>query len=193
LSVAGIQRENLARRTLLALRSGSSSGPDVLLVEADGGRAVVKDVSSLPRWLRLTLGRWLLRREERAHLALADHPAVPRLLGRLDADAIVIEHRAGSRFSRRRPWTFGAAFAAQLERDVAAMHARGVVHGDLAHRSNLLADPSGRPVLIDFDAAVCFRPGGPGARFLLPWLAAWDRRAVRKWKRAAARTQQPRS
>ena len=70
----------------------------------------------------------------------------------------------------------------ELESAVRGLHARGVVHLDLRHRSNVLVARDGRPVLIDFASAVCFRPGGLGARLLLPWLARVDLQAYRKWE-----------
>jgi hypothetical protein len=41
-------------------------------------------------------------------------------------------------------------------------------------------------VLIDFASAVCFRPGGLGARLFLPLFAAVDRGALRKWQERLA-------
>ena len=40
----------------------------------------------------------------------------------------------------------------------------------------------GHPVLIDFASALCFRPGSPLARLILPWLARIDRGALQKWE-----------
>lgn len=183
----GLTRENLAERTLVTLRRGGWRGPDVALVEADCGRVVVKDFSRRARWLRCSMGRWSIRREERAYRQLAGLAAVPPLLGRLDALALVVAHRGGARFSRRRPWTFSPEFGRQLERSVRELHARGVAHLDLRHRSNVRASTDGSPVLVDFGSAVCFRPGSAGARWLLPLFAWFDRRAVAKWRRRLER------
>jgi hypothetical protein len=73
-------------------------------------------------------------------------------------------------------------FVDDLAGAIDGMHARGVAHLDLRHRSNVLADAAGRPVLIDFGSAVCLRPGGLVARLLLPLLAWIDRRALEKWR-----------
>ncbi len=183
----GWVRSELAESTLLRLQRGGALAPDVLLVELPQGRAVVKDFAPRPRWIRETWGRWQTRREARALAALAGHPAVPRLLGRLDAWALALEHRPGRRLSSHRPWTFGPAFHRALEEAVRDLHRRGVVHLDLGHRGNVRADLHGRPVLIDFGAALCFRPGGAGARWLLPLLARLDLRALAKWRRRLLR------
>jgi len=184
--VSGLSRANLPDRTLVTLHPGSWNSPDVLLVESDGGRAVVKDFGPRPWIVRETFGRWLIRREARVYGALCGHSAVPQLLGLLDRHALVIEHRAGLRFTTRRPWTFSPSFVRQLRAAVDELHARGVVHLDLAHRSNVRAAPDGSPVLIDFESAIRFRKGGLGERLLLPLLRRVDRRAVAKWAAVVA-------
>jgi predicted Ser/Thr protein kinase len=143
---------------------------------------VVKDFAPRGRWIRETWGRWNLNRELRAYRALAGHPAVPRLLGRIDALAIAIEYRAGKRLPVGLKGRDPSAFGAALDEAVRGMHARGVVHLDLRHRSNVLVDDATRPVLIDFASALCFTPGGRLHRWLLPWLARVDLRAVAKWR-----------
>ncbi len=176
-------RAALARRALVVLHRGRRGNPDVWLADSDRGLVVVKDYAARPRWLRATLGRLALRRELRAYAALAGHPNIARCHGRLDRDALVLEHRAGPRLSARRPWTFSPEFFAAAERAVAAMHARGVLHLDLGHRSNLRADLSGEPLLIDFASALTLAPASAAARGLLRALGWFDRRAVRKWAR----------
>ena len=183
--VAGITRDNLASRTLITLSRGGRFAADVMLVESDAGRAVVKDFASRGLLVRHVLGRWLIRREVRIHRVLRAHPAVPTLLGRVDRFAFATLHRDGSRFSHRRPWIFDAAFARRLARAVDELHARGVVHLDLAHRSNVRADSAGRPVIVDFETALRFRPGGLAARVALPLLARIDRHQIRKWAPSA--------
>lgn len=183
----GLTRANLPARRLVCLERGGRLTPDVWLVESDAGRAVVKDYAARGGLVRATLGRWFVRHERRIYRRLRSHPAVPRLLGPIDALAFAVEHRGGVRISRRQPWTFSPEFARALEADVARLHALGVVHLDLRHRGNVRAGLDGAPVLIDFASAVGFRPGGLAARWLLPWLALVDRHAVAKWRRRLAR------
>jgi hypothetical protein len=57
---------------------------------------------------------------------------------------------------------------------------------DLRHRSNVRAAPDGRPVLIDFDAALRFRKGSWASRWLLPLLRKIDERGVEKWAETAS-------
>ncbi len=179
---APLSRDALAGVTLRTLSRGRWGNADVFLVETDDGPAIVKDFAPRRAVVRTLLGRWLIRREVRAYRALSDHPAVPRLLGSIDALAFALEYRPGTRLSRALAPSLGPGFVTELESAVRGLHARGVVHLDLRHRSNVLVARDGRPVLIDFASAVCFRPGGLGARLLLPWLARVDLRAYRKWE-----------
>ncbi|MGE4605737.1 MAG: hypothetical protein AAEJ52_03240 [Myxococcota bacterium] len=179
--VQGLTRANLAQRTVVKLRDGGWESPDVLLVDSDDGPVVVKDFSPRRQLIAMSLGRWLIGRERRALEALSGHPSVPRLLGSIDSLALVLEHRGGVRFTRRRPWTFTPEFDRRLRAAVVGLHELGVVHLDLRHRSNIRADLDGRPVLIDFDSAVTFRSGSLAARWVKPLLAGFDLSCLRKF------------
>jgi hypothetical protein len=179
----GLTRANLLEHTLVCLERGGRLSPDVWLVDSDAGRVVVKDFAARGRCVRATLGPWFVRHECHVYQRLRSHPAVPRLRGRIDALAFAVEHRGGVRISRRQPWTFSPEFGRRLEASVRELHALGVVHLDLRHRSNVRAGLDGAPVLIDFASAVSFRPGGLAARLVLPLLGLADRWAVRKWRR----------
>jgi hypothetical protein len=161
------------------LHRGNRRNPDVSLVEHAGARFVVKDFAPRGALVRAWLGPWLLAREVRAYRALAGHPAVPRLLGRIDRLAFAVEYRPGRRLSRRLAGRVPPGFVDALDGAVREMHARGVVHLDLRHRSNVLFGEHGAPVLIDFASALCFPPA---LRWLLPLFAWVDRRGVAKWR-----------
>jgi hypothetical protein len=178
----GLSRSTLPDRILQVLKRGSRRNPDVYLVQGESGRVVVKDFAPRGWVVRRWIGPWLMRRELDAYAQLEGHPAVPRVLRVLDERAFVVEYRPGERVSRRLRGRVPADFADRLAAAVAGMHARGVAHLDLRHRSNVLADDKGRPVLIDFASAVRFRPGSRAARWLLPLLAWFDGRAVQKWR-----------
>lgn len=174
-------RAELPSRVVRTLSRGGWGNPDVLLVEGEGGRVVVKDFAARPTWIH-PLGRWLTRRELRAYRQLQGHPCVPRLLGSVDALAFCLEYRPGDMLTRSLRGRLPATFLPELREALCEMHACGVAHLDLAHRSNVLAGRDGHPVLLDFASAACFRPGGMAARKLLPWLARIDWRAFEKWE-----------
>ncbi len=179
----GLTRADLGTRTVEVLNRGGWANPDVYLVRDDHGElVVVKDFAPRRAWVRLLIGRFLTRRELHAYRALAGSPAVPRLLARLDALALVIEYRPGTLLSRSLAGKLPGEFVSELREAVRSMHERGVVHLDLRHRSNVLAGDDGHPVLIDFASALRFRPGSLLARLLLPVLQQIDWGAVRKWE-----------
>ena len=179
---ATLSRENLQERTILRLKRGGWRDPDVLLVRCAGGLAVVKDFAPRGRFVRWVLGPRAIRREVAALRRLAGHASVPQFLGCLDSLACTIEHGGGPRLSRRRPWTFSPEFARRLRLAVSRMHACGIAHLDLSHRSNVHSDMSGQPVLVDFASAVALEPESIAHRLVWPLLVRVDERALRKWE-----------
>jgi serine/threonine protein kinase len=178
----GLDRANLAQQTRSVLNRGGWGNPDVLLVESDLGTVVVKDFGPRIYYVRRWLGPWLLRREARAYRRLEGVEAVPRLLGQLDAAALVLEYRPGVLLSRSLSGKLPPDFLAELQRAIAEIHRRGVVHLDLRHRSNVLAGDDGRPVVIDFASALRFDSATWWGRMLVGLLGSVDRRALQKWR-----------
>jgi len=176
-----LSRASLSSAAVEVLSHGGPGNPDVLHVRHADHDYVVKDFSGRGPLMR-RIAPWLIRRELRSYEQLQGHPAVPRLLSQLDALAFAVEYRPGEILGPRLAAWVPPGFIAELREAVREMHARGVVHLDLRHRSNALADPSGHPVLIDFASAVRFRPGGLAARILLPLIAWIDLRAIKKWE-----------
>jgi len=177
-----LERASMRSATVQMLSRGGWGNPDVFLVDGKQGRCVVKDFSPRSARVRRWLAPWLLRREERAYRRLEGLVAVPRLLGRVDEEALVFEYRPGVLLSRSLAGHLSPEFVPELEDAVREMHRRGVVHLDLRHRSNILAGRDGHPVLLDFASALRFDPStrwGRAAVALLGWI---DRRAVDKWR-----------
>ncbi len=170
-----LDRERLAERTRAILNRGGWGNPDTLLVETPIGPVVVKDFAPRSAVVRKWLGPWSLRREARAYRLLDGVDAIPRLLGELDAAALIFEYRPGVLLSRSLAVRLPSTFLADLEAAIVEIHRRGVVHLDLRHRSNILAGDDGRPVILDFASAL----RGRSLVFLLGWL---DWRALRKWR-----------
>lgn len=181
-SGAVISRAELRARTLAILHRGGARNPDVLLVQAADGPVVVKDFAPRSALVRVLLGRWLTSRELRIYQRLDGLPAVPRALGRVDALAFAVEYRPGRRMSRRLAGALAPGFIERLAAAVRAMHARGVFHLDLRHRSNVLVDERGEPVLIDFASALVIPQCGRLSAIAARWLARFDEAAIEKWR-----------
>ena len=177
-----LSRVAIAAGVHQVLEPGTGRDPVVSLARLGEQEVVIKDFASRGFLVRNLIGRWMIAREAKAYRALAGHPAVPRFYGCVDALALALEYRPGRRMSRRTYGSLPPGFLGELEKAIREMHARGVVHLDLRHRTNVMADAEGHPVLIDFGSAVCLRPGGLAARIFLPLLAYFDLRALRKWQ-----------
>jgi len=184
---ASLSRTQLAGCVVETLSRGGWGNPDVYLIRLDGGLAVVKDFAARRPWVRVAIGRWLTSREIRAYRALDGVSAVPRLLGRVDELAFATEYRPGEPLGRGLAGRLPADFTTRLGEAVEAMHARGVVHLDLRHRSNVLAGRDGRPVVLDFASALVLGRGTRWRRAMVRCLGTFDRRAVRKWQQRLGR------
>jgi Phosphotransferase enzyme family len=173
--------ESLPRRRLHDGRNVTKAVVD--LVELDGRRIVLKDLSSRPWPVRLVVGPWQLDREERAYRALAGAPGTPAFLARVDRQAIALEYVAGRSLASFRPGELEARFFDRLDRLVRALHARGVAHGDL-HRHDVLSGPGDEPYLVDFSTSVVVSPSaGRLSRFLFRQLCRADLRSAAKLRR----------
>jgi len=178
----GIERREIVKRTRHVLNRGSWGNPDVLLVDSLEGPVVVKDFAPRSWLVRRLLGPWLLTREARAYRRLEGIPAVPRLIGRLDAEALVFAYRPGILLSRSLRGQLPEGFLEELSEAIEEMHRRGIIHLDLRHRSNILADDEGHPVLLDFASSLRFDPRSRSGRWLLRSLGWLDHRALEKWR-----------
>ncbi len=169
------------------MRRGRGFKADIKRVSFGGPQAILKDYAGRSWPVRL-FGLVQVSREMRALHRLRGVPGVPACYGRWGRYGILLERVEGERITR---WC-GARTAGilpmleRLDRLIAAIHARGVVHLDLRKRDNVLIDADGRPGIIDFNAACCFEPGGLAARLLLPLLKPIDTSALVKWTRRVA-------
>ena len=172
-------RDAVERAPRRLLHPGSSTKAAIVVVEGPDGPRLMKDVSVMHPLVRWIYGRRVLLREERALTALYGMVGVPKLYGRIDSDALLMEFITGETLRRQfdKPRLTKACVA--LADRVASLHERGVVHLDLRQKHNVLVDAEGGVVLIDFQSALVL--GHSGWRgLLLRLLAPLDRMAVLK-------------
>lgn len=105
--------------------------------------------SGLLRWARC----WMLRREQLAYQRLHGITGIPRCHGMPLPWALVLQYVPGTAY-RQAQLADRERWFEQLEQIVRAMHARGVSHGDLKRKANLLAGSDGQPWVLDLGTAI---------------------------------------
>jgi hypothetical protein len=113
---------------------------EVVVYAWDGGRVAVKDYACRPLPIRLTVGRYLIRREAAVYRAAQGVQGIPRFFGRLGPCALAVEWIEGRTLSGCTAGTLSAAVFDRLEEIVAALHLRGVALADLHHRDVLIGE-----------------------------------------------------
>jgi len=171
-------------RAELEARAGPNVARDGLLkpelrpIEIRGIPALVKDYGRRPFLIRATVGFFSIWREVAIYRILRGLPGIPRFLGQVDGQAFAVERVDGKPVSECRQGRLPDGFLLRLEALVRRMHARGVVHGDLRQRQNVLVGPGGEPFIIDFASSVGFPRGFP----LLTMAMLTDQSGVAKLK-----------
>ena len=117
----------------------------------NGRRLVVKTPAGGPAAL---LHRRALAREYAAYRQLDGVPGFATCHGLFDRRWLVLDELAAGPFRDSVP---APAYFDRLLQIIRAMHARGVAHGDLKRKSNLLIGPGDRPWIVDLGAAVVRR------------------------------------
>lgn len=166
----------------LLRRRGTTA--DVTVYDCDGKWIGLKSVSGRSWLFRRLIGRPLIRREMEVYRLLQGVPGIPALIGPKGREGFLFEYQPGTLFTdytseSRMP----EVFLDGLERTVREMHARGVAHGDLLNRENILVGPEYRATIFDFGTAVrrdARFPPFSGALFRV--LSELDRRAVLKYR-----------
>ena len=177
----GLTRANIQGYLVARLRSGGGTRPALLLIQDRDHHAIVKDYLPTSWLLRAVFGPWLIGREEGIYQVLDGTPGVPRLVGRLDRHALVVERIEGRACSEYPDGSLPREFFDRLEAVVGGIHARGVVHCDIKNRSNIVVTEDLDPYIVDFASAFT-RQGrfGPLRRFAFERFRIDDRRAVVK-------------
>ena len=145
--------DSLARReNILAV-----SNQGTLLRCREQGRDVVVKAAMGRGPIRALRQRTLLREYE-AYRRLEGVAGVPRCHGLAAGRYLVLDYVAGTPY-RQASWTDRARWFDELLAVLRSIHARGVSHGDLKSKSNLLVTAHQKPCVIDFGTAFVHKPG----------------------------------
>lgn len=149
------RRENILatsnQGTILLYQDATEARRQALIIKTTMGRGLV-----------LKLRRKTLRREYQAYLRLQGVAGIPECLGLIDdpnlGPCLVLEHVRGSAY-RDAHWKNRDAWFAELLDILRTIHARGVSHGDLKSKSNLMVTDDERPCIVDFGTAFIHKAG----------------------------------
>ena len=139
--------DELRAHATTSYRQAHGSRPDVLLIEIDGERAVLKDFSHSDRGFSHLIGPLLVFREVRSLKALAGLSGIPRLFRRVNRYAFLTEAIDATPASQLRDCNCPQSFFDSLNELLDSMHDRGVAHCDLRSSGNTLIDPQQQPWL----------------------------------------------
>jgi len=184
---AKLRRRDIQRYVKRIIHQGKGYQSTVYLIEVEGAQAIVKDFATAPKLFRRFVAPFLLRREARALQYLNGTPGVPRLYGRIDPLAITMEYIEGTPLSEFKQGELAPEVFPRVQQTIDAIHARGVAHGDVKRRSNLILTPQGEVFVIDFAAAIIGRrPLHPIMNWLQHQMAAVDDKSLPRLKKAVA-------
>lgn len=147
-----IERSLVQRENILAV-----SNQGTLLHYQEKGQDLIVKTAMGKGLLRKVRERTLVR-EYHAYQRMEGLDGVPQCYGMIDGRYLVIEFIQGkpyreADFSDRARWF--EEFLAVLR----SIHERGVSHGDLKSKSNIMVTDTGKPCVIDFGTAFVHKPG----------------------------------
>jgi predicted Ser/Thr protein kinase len=128
----------------------------VLLFEGDGLKLVVKTAMGSGAVRRAREAT--LRREYAANLRLSGVEGVPECYGFLDERYLVTRFIEGTAY-RHAEWEDRDQWFADLLGVIRAFHGRGVSHGDLKSKTNLIVGADQKPYVIDFGTTFLHKAG----------------------------------
>ena len=104
------------------------------------------------------INRWMLRHEHDIYRRLQGISGIPHCYGFFMNRYLVLEH-VEAETMRQTTVSDPVTFFEEMLEVIEAIHARGVAHGDLKRKDNVLVTKDSRPCLIDFGVSVYRKPG----------------------------------
>ncbi len=182
-----MSRKQLRQHVVRSFRQGSGSRPDVLLIDIDGAKAVLKDHNACDRGFGKLLGPLLASREAKALRRLETVAGTPKLYATPDTRSLLMEYLPGKplgQFGDNPAWE---EFFEDFEGLLREVHAMGVAHCDLRSPDNAMICAPNRPVMVDFVSSVFRgRRWNLISRWLFDQFSRADRGALFKLKKGVA-------
>ena len=142
-----------------------ASGENVLAISNQGtllhyrrddANLIVK--SAMGRGLAHLVRQRTLLREFQAYQRMEGLSGVPECFGMVDGRYLVIEFIEGTPY-REENWRDRDQWFVEFLAVLQSFHRRGVSHGDLKSKDNIMVTADGRPCVIDFGTAFVSKPG----------------------------------
>ncbi len=182
-----ISHDRLRQHATRSYRQGGGSRPDVLLIDIDGRKAVLKDHNACDQGFGQLLGPLLVSREAKALRRLDQIAGIPKLYATPNSRSLLMEHLPGEplgQFGDNPAWE---QFFIDFERLLREVHASGVAHCDLRSPENALICESNQPAIVDFVSCVFRgRRWNIISRWLFEQFSRADRGALIKLKKGVA-------
>ena len=151
--------EQLREHAIQSFREGGGSRPDVLLIEINGQRAVLKDQSAADKLFAFLIGPLLNWRECKALKKLAALDCIPDLLHVPSSRSFLMSYHESEQVTRLDKFTpQWPEFFEKWQQAIKEVHQAGVAHNDLRNPTNTLVTPNGDPILVDLVACFCQGP-----------------------------------
>jgi len=147
-----IERSLVQRENILAV----SNQGTILHCQQDGLNLIVK--TAMGRGLVRKVREKTLLREHKAYLRMDGLAGVPQCYGMIDGHYLVIEFIRGVPY-RQANWIDRDRWFEEFLAVLRSIHERGVSHGDLKSKSNIMVTADETPCVIDFGTAFVKKPG----------------------------------
>jgi len=160
--------EQLKANSIATFREGGGSRPDVLLIEIEGEKAVLKDQSAADKTFAMLIGPILNWRECKALKKLSQVECIPNLLSQPSSRSFLMSYFESEQITRLDKITPDwPEFFDKYSKAIRQIHTAGVAHNDLRNPTNTLITPNGDPILVDLVACFC---RGPKWNFINHWI-----------------------
>ncbi len=164
------------------LANGSSTKPDLFLLNFDGEQApvVFKTYALKTAFVRATAGWFVTRREHTMLKRLEGIEGIERTACPPSRCGLFVKWISGKPLNKVNRESLSEETFKTLTTIVEQMHQAGVVHLDIAHKGNIRVTADGRPILIDFQSALYVKNW---PEWLKKWFWKIDDITVLKWKK----------
>jgi predicted Ser/Thr protein kinase len=134
----------------------TSNQGTILLFRGDGLELIIK--AAMGSGLVLKARKKTLLREYAAYQRMDGLKGVPECYGLIGGEYLAIEHIRGAPY-RHASWNDRDQWFVEFFEILRSFHARGVSHGDLKSKSNIMVTEDQKPCVIDFGTAILLKQG----------------------------------